>query len=597
MRARNMGSTLLLLASLLMTVSAEVERATVLVAVQPPDGGVVEGAGTFTPGSSCTLRAVPNEGWRFVKWMGEPFDGSSQNPLIFFVSSDVELTAVFEPIPKPAGETTEVPSVLSPVIQAVRDHLLLFAGMLLLVAVAAYVWRRGRGEVWEGASHAIRRREAERKTVVKTDEAATIKLIEKEKPSVQEIGGDELQRLAANPDTWLGKRFMISPEQLAEASQIREVRLEGVERLLDLGILEWSDTGAGEMPLVGRGEDLERVFEAMSERPFYIFVYGSEGTGKSRIVREALEGAGVSYVSSELSTIDEQQPLDAALRNALVKGGVKVRGSTTDALLAGLFSLREKRCLLIEDCHLISSEEMARLARAVIDARVSTVLTGREGFELDGFKHFALRDHGQEELMWMALAYSAVHGRSLRSDAARSLVSCAVRNGQATALLTLMDEAFRRAARTAEDVTPIADEFMQQRVERVLGRMNPLMREFLNYVKSGGRRGVESNEAYEYYAQVARQVGYSGSRASFWKTSSDLSKLNLIHSKREGTETRYHYGAPDQAETADIHEHYSPLPPSVENETASTCICCGTRIPAESVYCPSCGRKVASTDR
>jgi len=119
------------------------------------------------------------------------------------------------------------------------------------------------------------------------------------------------------------------------------------------------------------------------------------------------------------------------------------------------------------------------------------------------------------------------------------------------------------------------------------------MREFLNYVKSGGRRGVESNEAYEYYAQVARQVGCSGSKTSFWRASSELTKLNLIHSGKDGLETRYYHGAPDQAQATSRREEREAPRPSMGKEAVAVSGGRGARIPGESIYCPKCGRKVA----
>lgn len=54
----------------------------------PSDAGEVIGSGDYIEGTTAVLRAVPKEGYRFVKW----WDGSTANPYNFVVSSDLSHT-------------------------------------------------------------------------------------------------------------------------------------------------------------------------------------------------------------------------------------------------------------------------------------------------------------------------------------------------------------------------------------------------------------------------------------------------------------------------------------------------------------------------
>ena len=56
-------------------------------------GGTVEGSGVYRNGDRCTLRAIPDSGYHFVKWS----NNLTQNPYTFVVSETVFLTARFEP--------------------------------------------------------------------------------------------------------------------------------------------------------------------------------------------------------------------------------------------------------------------------------------------------------------------------------------------------------------------------------------------------------------------------------------------------------------------------------------------------------------------
>lgn len=63
----------------------------VSASVSPAGSGVVNGAGEYQDGSEVTLTAVPSSGFVFDHWD----NGSSVNPLVFTVSSDVSRTAYF----------------------------------------------------------------------------------------------------------------------------------------------------------------------------------------------------------------------------------------------------------------------------------------------------------------------------------------------------------------------------------------------------------------------------------------------------------------------------------------------------------------------
>lgn len=56
-------------------------------------GGYVSGAGNHSYGKTATLTAVPDSGYRFVKWQE---DNSTENPRSFTVTGDATYTAVFE---------------------------------------------------------------------------------------------------------------------------------------------------------------------------------------------------------------------------------------------------------------------------------------------------------------------------------------------------------------------------------------------------------------------------------------------------------------------------------------------------------------------
>ncbi len=63
--------------------------------VAPEGAGVVEGAGRYYMGSQVTLRAIPNDGYRFVSWEGDPVENKEQEEITFAVTKNLRLVALF----------------------------------------------------------------------------------------------------------------------------------------------------------------------------------------------------------------------------------------------------------------------------------------------------------------------------------------------------------------------------------------------------------------------------------------------------------------------------------------------------------------------
>ena len=67
--------------------------------------GQVTGAGIYLVGDTVTLTAIPNDGYRFVRWSNEVED----NPYTFVISEDVTLVAEFEVVINTSVENTQSP--------------------------------------------------------------------------------------------------------------------------------------------------------------------------------------------------------------------------------------------------------------------------------------------------------------------------------------------------------------------------------------------------------------------------------------------------------------------------------------------------------
>ena len=70
----------------------------VAVDVNDQSMGTVTGDGTYTVGTTATLTATPNCGYRFVQWNSNGTLASADNPHSFNVTQDTSLTALFAPV-------------------------------------------------------------------------------------------------------------------------------------------------------------------------------------------------------------------------------------------------------------------------------------------------------------------------------------------------------------------------------------------------------------------------------------------------------------------------------------------------------------------
>ena len=70
----------------------ETTQYTITTEVNSAVMGTVTGGGVYDEGATCTLKAIPNEGHRFVQWQ----DANTSNPRVFTVTEDATYTATFE---------------------------------------------------------------------------------------------------------------------------------------------------------------------------------------------------------------------------------------------------------------------------------------------------------------------------------------------------------------------------------------------------------------------------------------------------------------------------------------------------------------------
>ena len=85
----------------------------VTVNASPTEGGSVTGGGSYDEGTSVTVKAVANSGYRFVRWTENGTTVSTNATYTFDATKDQVLTAVFEPISSGApggGGYTPTPS-------------------------------------------------------------------------------------------------------------------------------------------------------------------------------------------------------------------------------------------------------------------------------------------------------------------------------------------------------------------------------------------------------------------------------------------------------------------------------------------------------
>ena len=70
------------------------------VIANPTDGGIITGAGIYTPGITITLTATPNEGYKFVNWTENGVIQWLTDQYEFVVDRDRTIVANFEELPK-----------------------------------------------------------------------------------------------------------------------------------------------------------------------------------------------------------------------------------------------------------------------------------------------------------------------------------------------------------------------------------------------------------------------------------------------------------------------------------------------------------------
>lgn len=72
---------------------------TITATASPSNAGTITGAGSYASGSTCTLRATPNNGYTFVNWLENGTSVSTNATYSFIVTSNRNLVAVFDVVP------------------------------------------------------------------------------------------------------------------------------------------------------------------------------------------------------------------------------------------------------------------------------------------------------------------------------------------------------------------------------------------------------------------------------------------------------------------------------------------------------------------
>ena len=86
----------------------EVQSFTVSVSVNPTDGGIVTGGGTFNYGQNCTVNATANEGYNFVNWTEDGNVVSTNTHYSFSVTNNRTLVANF------VLQTVQIATIVDP---------------------------------------------------------------------------------------------------------------------------------------------------------------------------------------------------------------------------------------------------------------------------------------------------------------------------------------------------------------------------------------------------------------------------------------------------------------------------------------------------
>ena len=80
----------------------------IIATVNPTEGGIVTGTGTYYENSTCTLTATPNLGYSFTNWMMNGNEVSTDSIYSFTVTGDCELVANFTKLPEPCYAPTNL---------------------------------------------------------------------------------------------------------------------------------------------------------------------------------------------------------------------------------------------------------------------------------------------------------------------------------------------------------------------------------------------------------------------------------------------------------------------------------------------------------
>ena len=79
--------------------ASETTTYTITTTASPSNAGTITGAGSYASGSTCTLRATPNSGYRFVNWLENGTSVSTNATYSFTVTGNRNLVAVFDVAP------------------------------------------------------------------------------------------------------------------------------------------------------------------------------------------------------------------------------------------------------------------------------------------------------------------------------------------------------------------------------------------------------------------------------------------------------------------------------------------------------------------
>ncbi|MBQ9471185.1 MAG: leucine-rich repeat protein [Bacteroidales bacterium] len=83
---------------------------TIATTAEPSEGGTITGGGQYNENATATLTATANEGYRFVRWTKDGSEMSTSAVYSFSVTENINLVAVFMPIPTYTISATASPA-------------------------------------------------------------------------------------------------------------------------------------------------------------------------------------------------------------------------------------------------------------------------------------------------------------------------------------------------------------------------------------------------------------------------------------------------------------------------------------------------------